>query len=297
MGPHGLSDFYKPPFISEKYSGIFPLSEKCDTMVYRYCMARQLWLAELLHWVYPGNCWICHQFVERGGRICGECEQRLVRLEQVPRCGACARPLAHPRQPCPYCLGKGVAHYDAVVAGGTYHEPLRELILQGKYHHGWSTIRWMAQRIVSQPHVRSLIEQTDVLIPVPLHWRRRWQRGYNQAQILAQTLARQFGKTVLPAVKRIRPTASQTQFHSHQRRHENVRQAFGLVRPGALAGRRVLVVDDVLTSGATLGAVGGLISGDRPASLHGLVLAVADPRRGHSPLMLEPSAPPVELDP
>jgi len=94
-----------------------------------------------------------------------------------------------------------------------------------------------------------LFEGIDIVVPVPLHWRRRRQRGFNQAEALARTL----GMPWRNALRRTRRTPSQTELPAAQR-HRNVREAFALRRRAAVSGRSILLVDDVATTGATLEA-------------------------------------------
>jgi ComF family protein len=102
---------------------------------------------------------------------------------------------------------------------------------------------------------KPLLDEADVIVPVPLHWRRLWQRRYNQSALLAKRLAR--GKSLaLFALTRIRSTPSQGEMVSAKARRRNVRGAFE-VEPRyhtLLAGKSVLLIDDVLTTGATVAA-------------------------------------------
>src|SRR6185369_279610 len=82
------------------------------------------------------------------------------------------------------------------------------------------------------------------------HWRRRWQRGFNQAELLARETARRCGLPMVNAVRRTRSTATQAGL-SNARRRQNVAGAFRVSKRGAIAGRRVLLIDDVMTTGAT----------------------------------------------
>ncbi len=94
-------------------------------------------------------------------------------------------------------------------------------------------------------------ERFDAVVPVPLHWRRRWARGFNQSEILARCLARRRGIKVLRALQRRRQTESQASL-SNAKRRLNVAGAFRAKT--SLAGMRILLVDDVMTTGATAGA-------------------------------------------
>ena len=109
--------------------------------------------------------------------------------------------------------------------------------------------RWLA------PAARELLEQSDVIVPVPLHRRRLWKRRFNQSALLAQALGKLAGKPVeCLLLFRARPTPSQGEMPSAAARRRNVQGAFRVDRSriGALGGRSVLLIDDVFTTGATI---------------------------------------------
>jgi ComF family protein len=123
--------------------------------------------------------------------------------------------------------------------------------------------------------VTMLPGKTDFIIPVPLHRTRFAERGYNQAESLADGLAKDTKTAVLCAVKRTRPTPSQTNL-SIPERIENVRGAFALTRLAyAAKGKQVLIVDDVMTTGSTLASVVETIMEAKPATISILTLAMA----------------------
>jgi ComF family protein len=110
--------------------------------------------------------------------------------------------------------------------------------------------RWMARL------GKELLEEADVLVPVPLHWRRGWRRCYNQSGALARVISRQTGvKMATEALRRVRATDQQIGL-SRPQRASNVEGAFKVApeRSADIAGRRVVLVDDILTSGATTDA-------------------------------------------
>jgi ComF family protein len=129
--------------------------------------------------------------------------------------------------------------------------------------------RWMARA------GRELLDDADVLIPVPLHWRRAWRRRFNQSGALARAIERQSGvKLAAEALRRIRPTEQQIGL-SRTQRASNVQGAFKVApdRQAQIAGRRVVLVDDVLTSGATADACARALLRAKAASVDVLVFA------------------------
>jgi len=119
------------------------------------------------------------------------------------------------------------------------------------------------------------LDNADVLVPVPLHWRRAWRRRYNQSGALARVVERQTGVKLVPdALKRIRPTQQQIGL-SRPQRASNVQGAFKVAAAGQalIAGRRVVLIDDVLTSGATVDACARALLRAKAATVDVLVFA------------------------
>ena len=140
-----------------------------------------------------------------------------------------------------------------------------------KYHRGFHLARelgeWWAVQLAQSEFYRDI----DAIVPVPLHWRRRLSRGYNQSEYLADGLAKGLGVSVIRnAVRRSRYNSSQT-FHSSTERWDNVEGIFRVTRPELLRGKHLLLVDDVFTTGATIISLGNAIL----ASAEGVTLSVA----------------------
>jgi ComF family protein len=111
-------------------------------------------------------------------------------------------------------------------------------------------------------------------VPVPLHWSRRLRRGYNQAEILARGLARRHGLPLVRGLRRLRATPPQQ--GDPALRRQNVQHAFAVRAPRAVAGRRLLLVDDVFTTGATLNACARTLREAGAAAVGALTLARVD---------------------
>lgn len=170
------------------------------------------------------------------------------------RCGAALTMMRAATAVCEserWCRSCGESHSAIALARalGEYDPPLRKMLQVLKYEGRRSLAtelgRWL------QRDCGMVLERADCAVPVPLHWRRRWARGFNQAALLADAL----GPPVVHALRRTRHTASQTTLPV-ERRQANVRAAFAVRRRmrASIAGACVVLVDDVRTTGATLEA-------------------------------------------
>jgi ComF family protein len=163
---------------------------------------------------------------------------------------------------------------------GILSDPLKHLIHRIKYAGKWPVAEKLADRLLSSGRLDATLRETDVLLPVPLHWYRHMQRGFNQADVIATRLAARWKgdriKVVRPVVRLV-ATETQTHLHGRAKREENLKHAFGLIRPQPIAGKRVTIVDDVTTTGATLLSLARTIKSAGPASMNAITLAIADP--------------------
>lgn len=231
-----------------------------------------------MEFCYPGACAVCQQHAPGGNGLCDTCLNELRLLERAPACARCAMPLAELDAPCPHCDDKGIHPFERILRLGVFEDPLKHLIHQAKYHHRWPLVEFLAERLFEQERVKGLLTETDVLVAVPLHVVRHLRRGYNQADVLARALAKLNRlKLAAPAV-RLRNTQTQTHLHAHAKREENLRDAFGLVNPRCIRGKHVVIIDDVMTTGATLKSFARCLRDAEPASVSAIVVAVADPK-------------------
>lgn len=164
---------------------------------------------------------------------------------------------------------RGWNGFDAAYAFGSYEGTLRELIHLYKY----SGIRTLAGPLgTMMASVLPREQRFDLIVPMPLHWLRRWRRGFNQSRLLADTLSRKTGIPVIEAAKRLRSTPPQAGLSNSERRR-NVTAAFGAKKRAKLVGRRILLIDDVLTTGATASACAAALK--QAGAEHVSVLALA----------------------
>jgi len=165
-------------------------------------------------------------------------------------CGCCGEPLARfAERLCRRCASAPLA-VDETVAGFVYRYPLDILVRRLKYGGALYLAKPLADGLVRASAGHDI---PDALLAVPLSPRRRRQRGYNQAHEIAMRLARHFKRPLLGGVRRIRDTEAQASLNFAQRR-DNMVGAFDCTH-AAVAGLKIAVVDDVMTSGATLDAL------------------------------------------
>lgn len=216
-------------------------------------------LGRVIDAVLPPRCPASGEMVERAGTLSPAFWQQLTFIT-APHCGACGMPFGldlggaqADEILCGACLAQPFA-FDRARSCVVYNDASRQLILGFKYGDRLHTVTTFLPWL--QRAGGDMINACDVIIPVPLHRRRLWQRRFNQSAVLARALAKACGKTCLPGgMLRLRHTPPQKGLSRDQRRR-NVAQVFAVSpdQQNNIAGKRVLLIDDVFTSGATLNA-------------------------------------------
>jgi len=180
-------------------------------------------------------------------------------LDEEGRCGLCRT---------------GTRGFDAAYCFGSYEGTLRELVHLFKYGRMKPLGKTLAEHLAG---ALPRDESFDAVVPMPLHWRREWQRGFNQSALLARATARRCGIPMLNAVRRTRATQTQAGL-SNARRRENVAGAFRVKKGARVEGRRILLIDDVMTTGATASACALALKRAGAKSVTLLALARVDRR-------------------
>jgi ComF family protein len=203
--------------------------------------------------LYPGFCLVCRRPLVREERsFCEECRSALASEphEVCQRCAATVGPFTALADCCPICKNRSFA-FERAFRLGPYQGQLRDAVLQMKHSWGEPVAEAVAELWADRDGRKLCETGATLVVPVPLHWRRKWTRGYNQSESLARTLA---SKLDLPfrtdVLRRTRNTSSQVQ-QSALARQENVRGAFAARSRSELNGKAILLVDDVLTTGST----------------------------------------------
>ncbi len=206
--------------------------------------------------LFPPGCPGCRRRVAQPGTLCASCWPQ-VRVLERPWCPVMGTPFSHEMgedflsaeaiaNPPPFARARSAVVYSGVA---------RQMAQRLKYNDDTGLAPWMARWMLRAGG--ELIADAEVIVPVPLHWRRFLSRRYNQSAELARSVARLSGKAFEPlAVSRVKGTRKQVGLGVAQR-EDNVRGAFKVLPDNEILvrGRRVLVIDDVYTTGATVSAV------------------------------------------
>jgi ComF family protein len=236
----------------------------------------------------PPTCLTCDAAVDAPGELCADCFARTAFITE-PCCAACGVPFHRPGEGgddriCPACR-LAPPNWGRARAALRYDAQARRLILPLKYHDRVEIADALAPMMARAG--AALLREAEVLVPVPLHRRRLLSRRYNQAGLLALAVGRLAGReVVLDAMRRVRATTSLGDLSAAERAR-TVAGAFAVraSRAGRIAGRRVLLIDDVLTSGATCRACVQMLRDAGAVAVDVLVAArVPDPSSAPWPL-------------
>ncbi len=215
---------------------------------------KKVWIQNCLHFIFPPLCPLCKDVVDGENTLCPTCWPHIEFIAD-PCCDQCGLPLAtaslHEKEKCISCL----QHHFSFTQNRSailYTQTSKKMILDLKHGHKLSIAPLLAQWMVRSGH--KLIEKSDILIPVPLHWTRLLKRGFNQAAVLTQHIGKKTNTPyLLNTLKRVKRTPSQDGL-SASARQKNVHHAFIVPNPQDIRGKSLLLIDDVMTTGSTLEA-------------------------------------------
>lgn len=210
------------------------------------------WLWNLL---FPPKCPGCHGYVEHQGQWCNECLTRVCRPHLLP-------------------LDREMTELFAggIWALGLYEGELRNMLRQLKYQQKQVMVPGLHSFVTEGLHRIPDLQENLVAVPVPLHKEKLVQRGFNQSQLIFQKPLADYGIAMEDWLIRTKATKPQYGLSGVQRR-ENLHQVFELAEEKSLQGRRILLVDDIMTTGATLLECGQVLKKAGAVDIIGLVVA------------------------
>lgn len=202
---------------------------------------------DLIEIIFPSRCLNCEKNIRGSGAVCADCFKK-IHLNQTLFCGKCRARLPDQRKIChrdfPHLLGAAGSYSDGV---------LKNLIHGLKFQYIKSAARPLAEILVRYTGALNLPLEGFLVIPLPLSKRRLGERGFNQSELIAKIFAERFKLPLLSgALVRTGHAKPQSETKSLPERRENVRGSFVISRAEAIAGKNILLIDDVITSGATL---------------------------------------------
>jgi ComF family protein len=235
------------------------------------------WLRAGVDLVFLPECSSCRLPLEGSTDVllCEDCRRQFIEVARCcPRCGATLPPSAAATS-CARCSGER-QYFESVVRLGTYDDALRIAVLRLK-HNRHPGLPLALADLLAVTHGQQLADwQPDAIVPVPMHWSRKLWRGVNSPQTIAERLAARLN---IPLASRLlvrrRRTAVQAQL-SPRRRRANVRRAFLAGHDRDLPAARILLVDDVMTTGATVNEAAKTLARAGAGPIRAVVLARAN---------------------
>ncbi|MFN2508616.1 MAG: double zinc ribbon domain-containing protein [Chthoniobacterales bacterium] len=225
---------------------------------------------------YPSLCAVCSSPVDDSRYLCAACSERVSRIEP-PFCATCSEPFRGAITEafaCANCAHRTL-HFESAVSAFRSRGVVRKIVHEFKYgkqaHLKYPVAEWLAEALVD-PRLEG--RRFDALVPVPLHPTRQRERGFNQAELLTEVLSRRSGIPMQTSLQRVRYTTTQTAFDRTERM-ENLHNAFRLRKNADVQGLRVLLIDDILTTGSTLSECARVLKAGGALSVHAATAARA----------------------
>ncbi|CAN5612152.1 ComF family protein [soil metagenome] len=225
---------------------------------------------------YPSLCAVCSEPVEQTEYLCSTCDRKAPRIKP-PFCSKCSEPFPGAITDtfsCANCSHRTL-HFESAVSSFRSRGIVRKIVHDFKYgkqaHLQHPIAEWLLETM-DDPRLKG--RKLDLLVPVPLHPARERERGFNQAELLAELLSARAGVPYRAVLQRTRYTTTQTAFDRTERM-ENLHNAFRLRKNADVRGLRVLLIDDILTTGSTLSECARVLKGGGALSVHAATAARA----------------------
>jgi ComF family protein len=209
-------------------------------------------LQSIMSMLFPITCVVCGKDLPADDRyrLCPDCFEALPLIKGMV-CTTCGEPLPDGGQHCFACRCQPKHSFVSVRSAGEYRDPLRRLLHEFKFRNRDYLDRVLGRLLVYAVEKNGLAEPVDYIVPVPMHPLKQFVRGYNQAELLARRLSAYLGKPVLNALQRKRLTRRQYLL-SRAERSVNLKDAFAVTNAIPLKNRRVILIDDICTTCATM---------------------------------------------
>lgn len=212
---------------------------------------------ELLNWLLPSDCLLCGTATDSNpahvpATLCESCRNDLAPPGGVTceSCGAPLGPHTNPAGKCPHCRGRRF-RFKTVSCLGMYDGPLQPILLAGKWSTSSNNIRTLARIYIDFHESQLQLRNFDRILPIPQIWHRRLRRNFNAAEIVANEIGKRLDRPVdLHILRRSRATKPQKRA-SFADRKETQRNSFRIQQKYVIREERLLLVDDILTTGAT----------------------------------------------
>ena len=228
-------------------------------------------LKSLADFVYPPICYGCDTEIEEG-LVCEGCRLALF-THELAVCPRCGRPCTRTAETCGQCEEE--FSLSRVRALGLYVPPFNELVQAFKYSGKTTVGELLGRALAALVQQDEVLSAADAVCPIPLHPARLRERGFNQSLLLAAAIAMSSGIPLADYLVRRKNTSTQTAKTSPEKRRKNLEDAFRLRPDADVAGKTVLLVDDVMTTGATLNPAARELLKGGAASVLGAVVAAA----------------------
>ena len=228
-------------------------------------------------------CRCCNKIIaEDDKHFCSDCWSQMALCFVDSFCRRCGRelgPFGHLPDGCAKCQEENF-HFDSIACAGVYKSPLSSLVVRFKLADKTHLLPVLADFAQSAVYKADFFQLVDYIVPVPLHWRRRFQRGFNQSALIAKSLKLGDARFNTDVVK-IRHTYDQTAVTFAERK-KNLRGAFAVRKGHNFKGKNICLVDDIKTTGATLNECAKVLKEAGAEKVFAFVLAVAGQKEFNS---------------
>lgn len=203
--------------------------------------------------IFPRTCSLCKKTMPFSSEqnICDECLEKIPKLEGLI-CHRCSLSLPDGGATCSDCKSNKDIYFEVLKAPYTYSSQMQKLIKKLKYSRKTFLAKDLSAQLAKFILKENIDKNVDVIVPVPLHWFKKWKRGYNQAELLAENIAKLINKPMYNALIRTKYTKPQFNLRKSQRK-ENLEDMFRINQKyvDIVKGKRILLIDDIATTCST----------------------------------------------